>query len=275
MKARIKSALAPARRLTPGWLAPVIVRVRLRRALRSQPHWDRARAEMELLLGAAHPDADLDEAARRYIEAWVWRGEKRWHPSLLTNQRVVGIENLVAAQAQGRGVLLSFMHHGDYSGAFASIAKVGVSPHVIVAPKVVADGSPHYLKEHHRVAAMGTTVVSTEVGSAGIADLLQSGAVVGIASDVVGQSVVEFAGRRFRGSSGAARLAHNHGSPVVLLTTRRDAQGPYLHLAPAVDPGAFATPEDLLAVMLRHHEAAILDWPEAVDGPISNWGDPL
>ena len=76
---------------------------------------------MRFLLEQTRPDADVDAAARAYVRGQVWRGELRWHPELITQHARRGHRAPLAARDLGRGVMLNFMHHGTYEGAFASI----------------------------------------------------------------------------------------------------------------------------------------------------------
>lgn len=272
-----RSAIAvvgAARRATPPPLVPQIVRVRLRQAYRDPAMWDRARAEMRFLLEESVPGADIEDAARRYIERWVWRAELRWRPRMITRQRVVGLEHLQRARSLGRGVLLSFMHHGQYDGAMPSVIRMGEPMHGVGHPKLLSPDAPPSVRQHMRINSRYCTVHSTEIGARGIAELLVGGGTVALACDVPGRTPVEFAGRKLVGSAGSARIPFATGSPVVLLRTRRDAHGSYLELSEGLDPHAYAGPEALLADILRRHEVAVLEWPEAADSPLSRWGTP-
>jgi lauroyl/myristoyl acyltransferase len=108
-----------------------------------------------------------------------------------------------------------------------------------------------------------------------LAELLVEGAVVALASDVAGRTPVTFAGRPLLGSAGAAHLARKTGSPVVVLTAHPGPDGrPFVRLAAPLDPADHDSGEELLAAMLRLHESAVLDWPEATDVPLDRWGRP-
>lgn len=261
------------RRATPPAVVPALVRARLRRALRDEALLARARDDMEFLVGVADPAADLDALARRYVERWVWRAELRWRPEMITRQRVEGLEHLVAAQSRGLGVIANFMHHGQYDGVFGSIARHGVVADIVVHPKMLGDDAPEHLRQHARAAAHLNPLRGADLGFAGLTDLVREGRVVAIASDSPGSTELTFVGRRVRGSSGAARIACLTGAPVVLVTTERDERGPHVRIAAPLDPVAFGSPEGLLAAMVRHHERAVLAWPEAADSPRSRWGE--
>jgi len=235
---------------------------------------DDARTQMRFLLEAARPDADIEQAARAYVRRMIWRGEARWHPELLTRQRVEGFEHLVAARDLGRGVILNYMHHGGYEGLSPSLSRLGIRSHMLGFDHIFGDDAPGWLKQNLRVSTSGgNTTVSVAVGSQGIADLLTQGLVVTLASDVPGRTPVRFAGRDLMGSFGAARIAHSVGAPVVVATSEVDEHGrPFVRIHEMLRPADFESPRELLEEMLSRHEPVILSWPEAVDIPLSRWG---
>jgi lauroyl/myristoyl acyltransferase len=203
----------------------------------------------------------------------VWRAEVRWHPELLTRQRVEGLEHLTTAYALGRGVVLNYMHHGYYEGLSPSLARHGVRSHMLGLDHIFGDDAPGWLKQNVRISTTGgSTPVSVAIGSQGIADLLTQGHVVTITSDVPGRTPVTFAGRRLLGSFGAARIAASTGSPVVVATFETDAAGPFIRIHDTLHPQEFDSPRDLLEEMLARHERAVLSWPEETDIPLSRWG---
>jgi lauroyl/myristoyl acyltransferase len=254
-------------------LLPGLVAVRARVAWRRPAVRADALAQMRFLLERARPGADVDAAARGYVRYQARRGELRWHPELLTSLPVEGLDHLLAARARGRGVVLNFVHHGYYDGAFPSIARLGVPAHMVVYPYMLEPGAPLWLRQHVKVASMnGGTAVSAGIGAEGLAGLLRSGEVVAVASDVPGRTPLRFVGRDVLGSFGAARLASETGAPVVVLTSEEDGSGPVIRLSAPLDPVEFATPQALLQAMLAVHEPVLLRWPEATDIPLSRWG---
>jgi lauroyl/myristoyl acyltransferase len=266
---------------TAGWLRahipvallPLVVRVRTTVSWWRSSVREDARAQMGFLLEHTAPDADLGAVAKAYVRAQVRRGELRWHPELLTGLRVEGMEHLFAARDRGRGVILSFTHHGHYDGGFPSIARLGVRAHMVCYPYMLEPDAPAWLRQHVKVALCnGGTAVSAAVRTPGMLELLAQGAVLAIASDVPGSTPVCFAGREVLGSSGAARLATAAGSTVVLMTSEEDEHGPVIRLHEPLDPADFPDPTKLLDRILAGHEAVHLRWPEATDLPLSRWG---
>lgn len=269
-------ALEVFRRLTPAALVPFVVRVRHRLAWSRSSVRDEARRQMQFLLEEARPDVDIDAAAAGYARHMIRRGEERWHPSIVTGRRLVGLEHLVGARDLGRGVIVSFVHHGFYDGgAFPALADAGVPTHMMVYPYMTRDDAPGWLKQHLLVNSLGGGIpTSTEIGAQGIVDLLVGGAVVAIASDVPGSTPMTFVGRQVLGSFGAARLAMTAGSPVVLMTSERDEQGEYVRLHAPLHPQDFDSPRTLLDEIMAQHEKRVLAWPEATDIPLSRWSIP-
>jgi lauroyl/myristoyl acyltransferase len=269
----VHDAVEWARKHVPTALLPLLVGARFLLAWsRSDVRRD-AREQMGFLLEKSRPEADVEKIARAYVRRQTWRGELRWHPETITHFPVEGIEHLRVAQAGGHGVILNFMHHGTYEGSLASVGRLGAGSHMMVYPYMVRPDAPRWLKQHIHVACMGGgRAVSTEVGSQGILDLLRRGEVVAIASDVPGRTPLRFAGRDVLGSFGAARIAVDGGTQVVVMTSECDERGPFVRLHEPLDPADFENPQALLEEMLARHEAVVLRWPEETDLPLSRWG---
>jgi lauroyl/myristoyl acyltransferase len=268
-----ENVAATLRGRIPRALVPFMVAARFRVAWSRSSMRDDARAQMHFLLEHTRPDADLEAVARAYVRNQIWRGELRWHPEMITRLRVAGIEHLIEARERGRGVMLNFVHHGHYDGAFPSMARLGVQCHMVVYPYMLDDRAPGWLRQHVRVASIGGgVVVSAGAGTDGITALLRRGEVVAIASDVPGRTPLRFVGRDVLGSSGAARLAATTNSPVVVMTFDRDEKGPLVRLHEPLEPERYDAPMALLGQMLAIHESALVRWPEWTDLPLSRWG---
>ncbi|MDP2775046.1 MAG: hypothetical protein Q8O61_15950, partial [Nocardioides sp.] len=205
---------AGVRRGTPQTVVPLIVRARTRRALTDPAMMADAREQMRFLLERTHPEADIEAHAREYVELWLRRAELRWRPAMVCSQPVDGIERLIAARDLGRGVILNFMHHAQYEGAFPSVARMGVPSEIIVHPNMLQPDAPEHMKQRVRVGTRGCHVHGTDIGMTGISALVGEGKVVTIATDATGSAEVTFAGRRVKGSSGAARIAVDRDAPV-------------------------------------------------------------
>ncbi|MDN4174540.1 hypothetical protein QWY28_16385 [Nocardioides sp. SOB77] len=270
----LTSAVSWGRRHIPDVAVPAITRTRLARARKDDARAAKAHREMDFLLGGVSTPAEVDRAAERYLERDILRSELRWHPKLITFQEVEGVANLVAARKRGRGVVISFLHHGHYEGAVASVCRADQPMLVVVSPEMLAPDAPEFLKQHVRTGTVsGGRPLDATVGAKGMLAALAEGEVLAIASDVPGRTPIRFLGVDRLGSFGAARLATGAGAPVVSMTAHPDADGrPYLRLSEPLDPRDFASPDDLLLEMVRLQEAPVLAWPEAYHQPTLRWG---
>lgn len=265
------------RTLIPVRALPGLARRRVDALWQNEEYRTSQEAHMQFLLEFTDRAPEIPQIAREYTEFALLRGYRRWHPRHLSRQPVHGIEWLTTKRDPERGVLLNFMHHGQYDGMFPTLARAGVAVHTVVAPDAFDPATPIQLRQHFKVASMmpSTTLVPTTVGTAGMIDLLKQRATLAIASDVAGRTPITFLGRSMLGSFGAARIATETNSPVVLVTSHQGADGnPYLQVHEPMEPSDFAEPADLLAEIIRRHEPAVLAWPAAYDSPYVRLGIP-
>jgi lauroyl/myristoyl acyltransferase len=270
---KVEAVIEHVRRRVPARLLPALVHVRAVVAWCLPSVRSEARRQMGFLLGESPSIEEASRVSRRYVREMARRAEVRWHPAVATKVQVVGADHLDRARALGRGVVLSFMHHGLYDRAFPSLGGRTSGLRMLVHPYMLEAEAPGWVRQHVRLNCLGGGVaVSTAIGSDGIMELLRAEHVVAIASDVPGRTPVTFAGRQVLGSFGAARIAWESNSPVVLMTSERVHRGPVVRLHPPLDPHSFGSAQDLFEAMLRTHESAVLAWPEATDLPLSRWG---
>jgi lauroyl/myristoyl acyltransferase len=262
-----------ARSAVPDALVPAVVRSRIRAKRRKPEARERARREMEFLIGAVRPD-DVDRAAAAYLERDVWRSELRYHPNLLNAMPVENAAALERARAHGRGVVLSFLHHGHYEGATASIARACPPFHIVISPDMLAPDAPSFLRQHVLTgSSTGAEPINASVGAKAMIGHLQAGDVLGIATDVPGTTRLPFLGQERLGSSGAARLAMGANSPVVMMFARCESDGAlWLELSDPVEPADFTTPDELLGHLITGQEPAVQAWPEGYHQPTLRWG---
>lgn len=261
----------------PVPLLRLLVELRTRLAWRDEKVREDARREMALVLGHTRPDADLESVAHEYVRRQRLRGELRWHESLLDTMPMEGVEHLLEAEALGRGVVLSWMHHGQLEATMKLMADHGLRLTVIGAPKLFGD-LPAWLVQHNHLATRGGhTMVPADAGVPAFLDVLKNGGVLSIAMDVAGRTPVRFLGRDLVGSFGAPRMAMEVGAPVVVLTSRLRDKGDLIPTAtfhPALFPEDFADPRALHARMLEICEPSIVQDPELYDIPSTHWGIP-
>lgn len=251
----------------------LVVELRVFLARRNPLLWDSARRQMRWVLERTLPEADIDEAAVRYLRSMYWRNERRWRPHLVTSQPVEGVERVLAARDPERGLLITFMHHANYDGSFASLAGAGLPTKAFGAALMFDAGTAEYIKQHRRIIEMGSTIISSAEGFAGLRAALEAGDTVAIAPDVAGSTPVEFVGRQVLGSFGAARAAFDTNAQVVVCTFHRDPKAvARIRLSPVLEPRDFPDARALLTEILQRHEASILEWPEAHERPMQRWG---
>lgn len=230
---------------------------------------------MEFLVGACDPAA-VEAAAHRYLRRDVMRSELRYHPELIVRQPVANAGALTRARRTGRGVVVSFLHHGHYEGAMAALATAD-APFVCVAASLTsAPEGPAFLRQNARVYAWtGNAVVDVGEGSSRLAQRLREGQVLGLASDIPGSTEVGFLGRRRLGSAGAARLAHRTNSLVVPLHAHCEPDGRlWLSLSDPVEPRDFTEVGSLLQHLVSAQEPSVRAWPEGYYQPTKRWGVP-
>ena len=261
--------VAAARRRMPA--STIGVRAGLGAALdaRNAQTLGQARRSMELLLGAARPEVDLDPVARRYLRQMRWMHEARWHPDAMPPLRVEGRDRLDAVAG---GVLVSFVHHGPFPVIGVSLAEQGREVHAMANDDICVPRHPWQRQIREIATAGGGRLFSRTEGSAGIRDRLERGLVVAVASDVPGRTPVRFLGRDLVGSSGAVRIAWTAGVPVVACTTWVGEDGrPFYRLEEPQQTGAHPSPEALLQALLRFQEEPVLAWPEGYYDPLTKW----
>jgi lauroyl/myristoyl acyltransferase len=258
------------RRFIPARALPGLARKRIDKLYEDEDFRSSQRAEMEFTLEHTERAAEIGEITRGYSEFALLRGYRRWHPRMLCHQPVAGIEWLTTKRDPDRGVVISFLHHAQYDGVFPSLARLGTRTHAVVAPEAFDPACPIQLRQHFKVASSHpqSSLVSTGIGSAGLAEMLTQGEILAIASDVAGRTPVTFLGREVHLASGAPRLAMQTNSPVVLVTSHQTADGtPSIQVHEPIEPGGYTDPAVLLTEIMHRHEPAIIAWPEAFDSP--------
>jgi lauroyl/myristoyl acyltransferase len=255
----------------PWPIAQRLLARRTAKALQSPAHDALAQEQMAHLLERVAPER-IDEAKTEFIEFMLKEAEIRWHPSRAIDQRVEGIENLRAAQALGRGVLVSFTHHGHYCGMFGAFKREGIEHVVVVRAGAMGWNAGPGQRQHFMVFKRGGPMIDVREGTKGLIERMGRNETVMLATDVPGTSTVTFAGRRVKCSSGIVWAAQVHNSPIVVLDPWRTEDGGHvLRFSPPLLPQDFATPQDLLQEIVTQHEEAILAWPGASLMPTMSW----
>lgn len=222
------------------------------------------------------PDADARELRRlawRHLRFANFRSEVRYRPGDLVRQRVEGLEHLHAAQADGRATILTFLHHGYYAGAYASLANAGVPQTIVVSEESMAERPPLWLRHHIKMAGSGPgiTFVGVGIGFRGMVSVLESGATLTMACDVPGRHRVEFLGRSWSGTTSIAGLALRTNSRIVPVTSAVVDGEPVVVVNPALDPADHADADALTTALLEVLAPSAVAWPDGYDVPLQMW----
>lgn len=270
--------LLQVRRFIPLPVQLAMARRKVATAWADPAYREAQEANMRFLLEFTERAPEIPALAREYAVFDVQRNYRRWRPRGLIHQPVRGLEWLTTKRDPDRGVVLSFMHHGQYDGLMGSLARHGVEMHGVAHPGAFDPNAPAAIRQHFKVCSMvpGCHLVNAGDGASKLVEHLEQRAVLALASDVAGRTAVTFLGREMLGSFGAARVAVQTNAPVVLLTSHQGADGSsYFQLHEPLEPSAFPDAAALLTEILRRHEPAVLAWPEAYDSPYGRLAIPL
>jgi lauroyl/myristoyl acyltransferase len=228
---------------------------------------------MRFVVGEDESAEVVERLAKGYVRRSLWRGEARFHPHLMIDQRVEGLEILQGFRDRGQGVVLNFAHHGEYETMCAALGRLGVPSHAFVTSAMWDPASPLWMQQSLKLMdeAEGMTVVDVARGSAYAREVVLAGEMMAISPDQPGHTPMTFLGHEMSLSSGAARLAFETNSPVVTMTSAPDPDRPHatarLIISEPLYPQDFESAEALLEAMVRLLEAAFLSWPEASEHP--------
>jgi lauroyl/myristoyl acyltransferase len=179
-----------------------------------------ARRHMRRVLG---PDADVESAARdvmisygRYWAEALWARSRRV-PEMMAGTTVVGLEKLVAAREQGKGMIYALPHMGNWEAAAPVSGNVGV-PVLAVAEKLANKRITDWMTAMR--AEFGIEIVLA-TGSAAVMRALENGLAANKAvallsdRDLRRRGVeVEFFGEKTTMPPGPATLALRTGAPL-------------------------------------------------------------
>jgi lauroyl/myristoyl acyltransferase len=247
---------------------------RARIAWRDQELRSQALLHMRFLLGNRFPSEAVHCAARSYLFEEYKRRELRWRPTLTTKQTIENLETLRLAASAGRGVILSFLHHGQYEGIFPSLGRYGFQLHLPVHPMMVRQepAPPAHFAQHLAVTtSLGAKAFSSSHSYDHMKFLLKQGHIVGVANDVPGVMRSRFLGRDIKSAPGAALLAVDTGAPIVPITAHRSSWFQTLRIE---NPVTVAHSSDVASIqeeIFHRHEPAIAAWPGALQEPLRHW----
>lgn len=171
-----------------------------------------------------------------------------------------GGENLLAALAAGKGVILCGAHVGSWEPALSLGARQGVPVAVVYRP--AQNPWSDRLFQKIRASYDVTWIGSADVGTA--FEALRSNKVLGLMTDLNvtrGGTVADFLGVPARCPSGPARLALMQQSPIVPAVAIRASEGPLqVHFLPAIVPPKNDDTEGQVRSITRRINAALEPW---------------
>lgn len=229
-----------------------------------------ATLQMKWLLGRSTRADEIDELAPKYAEQRMLRKAAIWRPWRTTRPASCGISELQELVQSGRGVIVSFAHHGDFYGALGSLGFINI--HIPTAPAVVTSTASHEERQIARTMAWrGGNVFSSTSSYERLRDILRQGRVIALSCDVAGNAHMTILGRDVQGSSGVAKLASETGAWIMPMNAYRHALGQLVALEAPIDPDSFPDWQTIHAEIARRYEPAILAWPEALHEPLRRW----
>ena len=244
-----------------------------------------ARRHMSRVLG---PAADADIAARSLFESYgrywaeaLWV-RKRRVPKMLEQTRIDGLEMVIAARDQGKGMIYALPHMGNWEAAAPVANEVGV-PVVAVAEKLANRRITDWFTRMRAecgieiVLAIGSTHVIRRLEAA-----LGENKAVALPSDrdLRGKGVkVEFFGETTTMPPGPATLAIKTGAPLFPVVSRFAPGGYHVVVHPPIQIPEEGTRGEKVAAMTqelaRHFEAFISEAPEQWHILVPNWPSDL
>lgn len=261
---------------------PLIWRGRSAMRSRAARHDPRARElaglHMDFLHAGSFAVGERDVLIDEYLRTMMVRADVRWVRGAALRHEYFGTEVLTEARKSGRGLVLTFMHHGQYDGALGALSRLKSSlgdVRILVDPDHLASDAPLWSKQHLAVVGAGGDLISAAVGTAGVVEMLRAGQTVAIATDVPGRTPLKFAHRDVLGASGAARAAQITGAPVVPMHCKRPVGRTWeAFFTEALLPDENEPFEAFAQRIVSVQEQSVLRWRSGSDLPLFRWNHP-
>ncbi len=244
-----------------------------------------AQRHMTRVLG---PDADIKTAARslfksygRYWAEALWVSARRV-PEMLEQTRVDGLDMLMTARDEGRGMVFALPHMGNWEAAAPVAVKEGV-PVVAVAENLLNHRITDWFTRMR--AECGIEIVLA-TGSAQVMRSLEAALAANKAvalpsdRDLKGKGVkVVFFGETTTLPPGPATLAIRTGAPLLPVVSWFDPNGYHLKVHPPIQVPEEGTRTEKVAAMTQelagHFEEFIGEAPEQWHLLVPNWPSDL
>lgn len=262
---------APLHRTLPIEPTLRLVRWRADHALANPTIRYQAETHMRFAIGKTERAHEVERLAREYVFQYYKCRETDARPWLVTHDAIDGLDRLRDARAQGRGVVLHFLHHGQVVGMLASFGRHGVKVHAPVARFLTTHPAPRDRRASRTARSTGNVYFRAEGSYPKMMGFLRAREVVAVSSDVHGPTRMRFLGRQVRGAAGVARLAIKSGAPIVPVTVHKQGIGQRLVVGEPIDSRDFSSGPELQQEILSRHEPSVLAWPEAIWRPLDRW----
>lgn len=269
-------AASQAHRAVPVPAAMRLTTLRSERWARTHPDvLVDAHAQMRYLVGR-HPGLDADALAKPYLFELKRREEMKWRPWIVTRMQLHASERIRRMRTQGTGVILHFLHHGQYDGLPASISRYGFQLTAPVASFFLSERRNDYdgrvIRRHlASFTANGVRYFDAKGAYPRMRRLLTEGELLVLASDLPGSLPMTFLNRPVLVSSGAARLSLETGAPIIPITVSQRGWRQHLTAEDPILPADFPDEGTLQEEIARRHEPAVLAWPEGMKTPLARW----
>jgi KDO2-lipid IV(A) lauroyltransferase len=174
------------------------------------------------------PDAPIDDALMRRFVTRAFRGYGRYWvegaklpelpPSKVANRMVIseGLEHLVAAKAEGRGVVVALPHVGSWEWGGAYLDQIDLHLTAVAEALEPPEMFEWFVSKRE---AIGITILPLDARSGtAVAKVLAEGGIVGLLCDrdLQGNGIeVDFLGRRAKLPAGPATLALRSGAALL------------------------------------------------------------
>ena len=241
----------------------------------------RARAAATAILSRTGREDEIDRVARGRISEELACTELSLRPSCMKSAGMLGADNLEAAMAGRRGVIVSKVHAGVIQATFPITARYRPSYAVgsdwLLEPQPPGRGAHESAAMRTLLGECGGRVLRARGSYPLVAELLRRGAAVTITFDMAGPAVTGYLGKRLMLADGTARLALETGAIVLPCITRRQGARLVAIFEPPLDPDDFNGPGALQAALGDVHTRLALAAPEAIHDPcrLGHWGPQL
>jgi len=242
------------------------------------------RLNLQRTMGPDTPEAELDRRTRLTFNYVIYNYFDLFRLPALTDKRVdelvtvEGWENIEAALAEGRGIVMTSAHLGNIEVVLYAMLLRGLSitiPVERVAPPELFD----YITALR--SSKGLKLIPIDGSLLDLLRTLKKGGVAGVAGDrdITGTGqIVNFFDHPAQLPDGHIRLAIKTGAPLVVGFSRRNPDHTYCaHFLPPYHPPTSGTQEERVAAGLKfivgEMEKAIRQTPEQWVVTVSIWAD--